>query len=64
MTKNQEEPITPQVAAERARKIIKEHGDDPEIAHHELDDLLCKVLSSLGYAELVDAFYDQTKWYA
>ena len=40
-----------------------EHGDT-EIAHCKADDVLCDLLSSLGYEDVVDAFRSIRKWYA
>lgn len=40
-------------------------GDyDPEYAHIEADELLCKVLMDEGYDELVEWFKSLEKWYS
>jgi len=39
-------------------------SDDTEVAHCEADDLLCELLISLGYQDVVDEYYKVPKWYA
>ena len=36
----------------------------PEKAHIDADEVLCQMLKSLGYADVVQAFSDVYKWYA
>ena len=54
-------------ALERARKIVAKNtvgGEyEPDGGHPELDDLLCDVLRSLGYGELVDFYLAQDRWF-
>ena len=38
--------------------------DDTEVAHSLADAVLCDLLESLGYVELVEEFYSIHKWYA
>lgn len=38
--------------------------DDAESAHGKADDLLCELLTELGYKEVVDRFELVHKWYA
>ena len=38
--------------------------DDTESAHGDADDILCELLQSLGYADVVDAYAKIDKWYA
>lgn len=40
-----------------------ENGDTEEV-HRCMDDLMCKVLSELGFGEGVKIFYRTYKWYA
>jgi hypothetical protein len=39
------------------------HGDTEE-AHSHADDILCELLSNLGYHETVKAWLHVDKWYA
>lgn len=44
-------------------KELQESGD-PEIAHSRADDILCELLESLGYSDVVDEWDQVKKWYA
>jgi hypothetical protein len=46
------------------RNVEKEVGDDVEICHARADDLLCELLTQLGFQKVVDEFNKITKWYA
>jgi len=37
---------------------------DAEAAHPEADDVLCELLISLGYDDVVDEYNKVSKWYA
>lgn len=39
-------------------------SDDQEVAHVEADTLLCKILISLGFGDVVDVYNAIPKWYA
>ena len=39
-------------------------SDDTEVAHVDADDVLCQLLMSLGYEDVVTAYHDIGKWYA
>ena len=39
-------------------------ADDIETAHADADDILCAILTDLGYEEIVDAYNLVPKWYA
>lgn len=39
-------------------------ADDTEVAHCLADEVLCDLLESLGYVELVEEFNNLEKWYA
>lgn len=39
-------------------------GGDIELSHAKADDILCKILYDLGYAEIVAAYERVDKWYA
>jgi hypothetical protein len=57
-----------QPLAEAYEKRMLEIGDcswgDPEAAHGKADDLLCELLTELGYGKLVDIYNRVEKWYA
>jgi hypothetical protein len=37
---------------------------DPEIAHVNADEVLCELLTSLGFSDVVKEFKKVPKWYA
>lgn len=37
---------------------------DPEAAHVEADKVLCNLLVSLGYEDVVEAWHKVPRWYA
>jgi hypothetical protein len=37
---------------------------DTEVAHIDADGVLCRLLMSLGYEDVVDAYHNIGKWYA
>ena len=37
---------------------------DPEVAHGEADEILCRVMRYLGFGDLVDLWDEVAKWYA
>ena len=37
---------------------------DPEGTHGNADDILCELLETLGYKEVVNKYNEVTKWYA
>lgn len=39
-------------------------ASDPEAEHAEADDILCDLLVSLGYKDVVDEWEKVSKWYA
>lgn len=51
---------------EEAIRILQElrGNGDTEAAHGAADEVLCKLLSSLGYQDVVDAWEKVDKWYA
>lgn len=52
----------PEEFAARMREISK--NGDFEVAHVDADDLMCLVLTQLGYEEGVEVFENMEKWYA
>ncbi len=55
--------MTPAQFADEMMKIARQTGDT-EMSHCDADDLLCKVLAELGYADGVKIFTEMDKWYA
>ena len=53
---------SPKTAAEAMRQI--EEGDDKEERHAKADLLLCDILESLGYKQVVKLFKEMKKWYS
>lgn len=56
-----DDPPTPEELAEAMKGAS---GDDYEIAHCRMDDLMEGALRSLGYGAAMDVFKEQPKWYA
>ena len=51
--------------AERALEAILLTGDrDPEVAHHDADEVLMTLLKRMGHARLVELWEAVPKWYA
>ena len=48
----------------RIIEIATEYGWDEDVAHKKMDDLLCELLTELGFDEIVKVFEAQSKWYA
>lgn len=54
-----------QVTRETAIAQLKEAAKrDTEAAHSIADDVLCDLLKSLGYEDVVEAWREVDKWYA
>jgi len=51
---------------EQAIQILKEQqtNDDKESAHGIADDVLCNLLKTLGYRDVVEEWEKVPKWYA
>ena len=41
-----------------------QQGNDPEGGHVDADNVLCELLSNLGYGDVVEEFEKIYKWYA
>lgn len=54
------------MTGEEAIKKINEAKEcgDTELAHVDADSVLCELLESLGYSEVVSAYRKVDKWYA
>jgi hypothetical protein len=53
--------MTREDALERLKEI--KSNSDTEIAHQDADDVLCDLLSELGYGDVVEKYYEIEKWY-
>lgn len=51
---------------ETALKELKQcqESGDTEIAHSEADNVLCQLLTSLGYDDVVEEYIKVDKWFA
>lgn len=56
--------MTPEEFKKEMQQIKDDYGDDREVVHVKMDELMCKVLVSLGYHEGVQIFNDTEMWYA
>jgi len=56
--------MTPESFEVQMREVAKNSGGDPEACHVEADNLMCKLLTSLGYGKGVAVFDNMPKWYA
>lgn len=54
--------MTKEEAIEELKKIAKDN--DIEMAHVEADSVLCQLLFTLGYGDVVTEYHRITKWYA
>ena len=55
---------TPEEFAAQMQLIRDKMGDDKEVAHGAMDDLMGRVLIELGYGDGIAIFEQQGKWYA
>ena len=50
---------------EAIEELIKQqNNEDIEVAHSNADSILCRLLESLGYSDVVREYYKVEKWYA
>jgi hypothetical protein len=56
--------ISPEEALRRMNAIWAKSPRDLERNHQKADDLLCEILSSLGYEKVVEKFQSEDKWYS
>lgn len=56
--------ITPREFEERMAKISNDRSLDEESMHMDADELMIKVLNSLGYSAGTKIFEGMDKWYA
>ena len=55
---------SPDDFARRMRNVAKQFPDDPERQHILMDNLMCTLLTRLGYTEGVEVFNNTHRWYA
>lgn len=56
--------MNPEEFYEKMLKLKKDFGDDVEEVHAKMDDLLCEILTTLGYGDGVEIFNETGKWYS
>lgn len=62
------EPVSTETPTPKDQAIesLRTHANNPdqEEAHHAADMVLCKLLTDLGYADVVNEWHKIEKWYA
>lgn len=56
--------MNPKEFAEKMAVIAKYNDRDEESSHVEADDLMCEVLTELGYRDGIEIYRKMTLWYA
>lgn len=56
--------MKPEEAIEALKALAKEEHPDVEANHLEADQILCQLLTALGYSEVVRMWHRVKKWYA
>ena len=56
--------MTPEEFKNAIGLINEEYNDDNEAKHVRMDNLMCELLSVIGYEEGIDIFRDADKWYS
>ena len=56
--------MTPEDFELKMKTLLTTHGDNTEALHIEMDRLMCKVLSQLGYEKGVEVFKNTELWYS
>ena len=51
-----------ETAIETLQRLQQSH--DTEMAHIDADDVLCELLKSLGYEDVVSEYQNVNKWFA
>jgi len=50
---------------EAIKRLVEcQNNGDTELAHSSADDVLCELLQTLGYSDVVEAWGKVDKWYA
>lgn len=60
----EDEPITPEMFAEKMRGIANRYYGDEEMGHIQADGLMIVLLEQLGYKEGTEIFDNMAKWYS
>lgn len=55
--------MTPEEFKLKMQTILTKY-DDPESVHFKMDELMCEVLTELGYNDGVKVFENTEKWYS
>ena len=61
---NNPHATTPEEFKSEIEEIIELTGESKENCHSHMDNLMCRVLTELGYGEGIVLFKNQPKWYA
>lgn len=56
--------ITPAQFEDEMLGLANRYYDSPEVFHIGADELICKVLKSLGYEAGIKIFTETRKWYS
>lgn len=56
--------MTPDDFELKMQTLITKHGDNPEVLHIKMDDLMCDLLTKLGYEKGVKVFKNSEIWYS
>lgn len=56
--------MTPDEFKNEMLKIDEKYGGDLESCHAYMDDLMCSLLTDLGYKDGIEIFNNTDKWYA
>jgi hypothetical protein len=56
--------MTRKQAVKELKKLQAKSEDDAESAHVDADDVLCKLLTTLGYGDVVEEFNKVDRWYS
>lgn len=57
------EKISRESSVKLLNKLIYDDDGDKEFNHIKADNILCKLLVSLGYSDVVDTYKQIPKWY-
>lgn len=57
-------PMSAKEFADQMQELAINWQSDEEMFHRHADDLICKLLVSLGYEEGIKVFDETPKWYA
>lgn len=55
---------TPYILERLLQSIVNCYGNDPEMCHSMMDDMIMEFLRNTGYGKAADVFEAADKWYA